>query len=155
MKKFITGMIVGLLIALVAVWLMIPRLMILEKISPLGYKETVKLVKSNIEDGGWKVSSVMPLDIKFAKYGQTIPRTTLIKFCKPQYATEVLNAPSSQKLAVMMPCTIAVYEKTDGKTYLASMNMKLMGKMFGGKVAKIMGGSVAEEEEAFTDFMEK
>ena len=54
----------------------------------------------------------------------------------------------------MMPCTISVYEKAGGNTYVATMSMKLMGKMFGGLVAEVMGGGT-EEEETFTQFLSK
>ena len=37
-------------------------------------------------------------------------------------------------LTAIMPCNIAVYEKSDGKTYVSMMNLGLMGKMFGGDV---------------------
>ena len=40
-------------------------------------------------------------------------------------------------LTAMMPCTIAVYVKSDGKTYVSMMNLELMGKMYGGDVEKM------------------
>ena len=46
-----------------------------------------------------------------------------------------------------MPCTMAVWEGDDGKVYLSEMNMGLMAKMFGGNIAKVMGGSVVHDEE--------
>jgi uncharacterized protein (DUF302 family) len=45
-----------------------------------------------------------------------------------------------------MPCTISVYEKSDGKVYIGTMNAELLGKMFGGTVAEIMGDSVAADQ---------
>ncbi len=45
-----------------------------------------------------------------------------------------------------MPCAIVVYEGDDGNVYLSSMNMGLMGKMFGGNIVKVMGGAVADDE---------
>jgi uncharacterized protein (DUF302 family) len=48
-----------------------------------------------------------------------------------------------------MPCTISVYEKSDGKAYIGSMNAGLLGKMFGGTVAEIMGEKVADDQQAF------
>jgi hypothetical protein len=45
-----------------------------------------------------------------------------------------------------MPCSIGVYEGDDGRVYVAKMNTGLMGKMFGGNVAQVMGGAVAEDE---------
>ena len=56
-------------------------------------------------------------------------------------------------LSVMMPCSIAVYEKADGKTYVSTMNSGLMGKMFGGTAAAVMAGPVAKDTAAFTSFL--
>ena len=50
-----------------------------------------------------------------------------------------------------MPCTISVYQKSDGKTYIATMNAALLGKMFGGTVAEIMGDKVAVDQKKFVD----
>jgi uncharacterized protein (DUF302 family) len=38
-----------------------------------------------------------------------------------------------------MPCTIAVYEKSDGKTYVSLMNMDMLGMIYGGLIAEIAG----------------
>jgi hypothetical protein len=45
-----------------------------------------------------------------------------------------------------MPCAWGVYEGDDGRVYITGMNMGLMGKMFGGNIAKVMGGSVSKDE---------
>jgi hypothetical protein len=47
-----------------------------------------------------------------------------------------------------------VYEKTDGKAYVSTMNAGLMGRMFGGTVAKVMSGPVARETAEFTRFLD-
>jgi hypothetical protein len=52
----------------------------------------------------------------------------------------------------MMPCTISVYTKGDGKTYIACMNPGLMGKLFGGGVSEVMAGSVAGQQSRFVAF---
>ena len=40
-------------------------------------------------------------------------------------------------LTAMMPCTIAVYQKSDGKTYISMMNLEAMGQMYGGDVLEM------------------
>ena len=52
-----------------------------------------------------------------------------------------------------MPCTISVYQKTDGNIYVGTMNAGLLGKMFGGNVAKVMGGDVASQQQKFISFV--
>ena len=52
----------------------------------------------------------------------------------------------------MMPCTISVYQKSDGKTYIGTMNAGLLGKMFGGMIAEVMAGPVAADQQSFIAF---
>jgi hypothetical protein len=46
----------------------------------------------------------------------------------------------------MLPCALGVYEGEDGKVFISGMNVGLMGKMFGGNIAKVMG-NVSDEEK--------
>jgi uncharacterized protein (DUF302 family) len=50
-----------------------------------------------------------------------------------------------------MPCTISVYEKKDGKTYIGTMNAGLLGDMFGGTVTTVMK-EVASDQQSFIAF---
>jgi len=47
----------------------------------------------------------------------------------------------------MMPCTFGVWQADDDRVYLSRVNMKLMGRMFGGNIAEVMGGQAAQDEE--------
>jgi uncharacterized protein (DUF302 family) len=154
MKKIVVSLLVGAALALFAVWSFMPKIMLRERVSPVGYQETINRIKQKVEAHGWVVASTSSMDKKLAKHGEKIPPILLINICQPEYASAILNDESARKIAVMMPCTIAVYSKSDGKTYISTMDTGLMGKMFGGTIAKVMGGSVAEEEKAFTDFAE-
>jgi uncharacterized protein (DUF302 family) len=49
-----------------------------------------------------------------------------------------------------MPCTLAVYVKSDGKTYISMMNLELMGQMYGGDVAE-MARELAPQMEAMVN----
>jgi len=53
----------------------------------------------------------------------------------------------------MMPCTISVYQKSDGLVYVGTMNAGLLGTMFGGTVAAVMGGAVAVQQHKFLSFL--
>ena len=41
----------------------------------------------------------------------------------------------------------ALLYKKDGKVYITGMNTALMGKMFGGTIARLMGGKVSADEK--------
>lgn len=152
MKKVLFGMVIGFILTLVGVVLLIPAAMVSEKESPLGYEETIAFIQGNVNNAGWKVSALMRLDKTLAKEGKTVLPAASMKICQPDYAEQVLQDDDARFLAVMMPCSIAVYEKSDGKTYVSTMNANLMGKLFGGTAAKVMAGPVSKATSSFVDF---
>jgi len=46
---------------------------------------------------------------------------------------------SVEVVSTMMPLGIGVYETKDGSVYMSEMNIGLMGMMFGGTIADVMG----------------
>jgi len=73
----------------------------------------------------------------------------LINMCQADHVYNILKEDGNRVLSVMMPCTISVYEKTDGITYIGAMNAGLLGKMFGGSIAEIIGDVVAKQQQMF------
>jgi len=153
MKKIVPSVIAGAAVVTIAGWTIMPKQMVKERKSPLGYEETIAKIQKNVVDSGWIVSSTSHLDKGLEKYGKEIPPVTLINVCQPDHAATILRDDASRYISIMMPCTISVYTKEDGSTYVATMGMKLMARMFGGLVAEVMGGAVAEDEETFTAFI--
>ena len=95
------------------------------------------------------------MDESIAKHGgrPTLP-VRLVNLCRASHASRILNDPASRRVSVMMPCTIAVYSGEEGVTHVATMNAGLMGKMFGGVVAEVMGGPVSTEQADIISFLE-
>ncbi len=141
----IGGFLAGAAAVAIAVAVAMPPLMIVRHESTLPFDETVAALEQAIRDNGWASPGTMDLNKAMAKHGVRFePRVRLIKLCKASYAARVLQ--DHRDLAALMPCTLAVYEADDGKVYISKMNTGLMGKLFGGTVAEVMGGSVSAEE---------
>jgi uncharacterized protein (DUF302 family) len=139
------GLVAGVLLTGAAVVWGMPKMMIVTQESELGFDETVAALEKGIPENGWVVSTVMDMNKSMAKHGVEFgPRVKLVKLCKPEYAKSVLT--TDRHVSTLMPCTLAVWEGDDGKVHLSKMNMPLMAKMFGGNIAKVMGGSVARDE---------
>jgi uncharacterized protein (DUF302 family) len=157
MKKIITasvaGIVIGILLTGITMASVMPKMMLHEKESPLGYAETIQQLEQAVTNGGWILSSKVDMQKSIAKHGKTIPKITLLKICQADYADKILNTDDAMYVSVMMPCSMAVYQKDNGKTYVSTMNTGLMGRMFGGVVAEVMGGSVATDEKQFTQFL--
>lgn len=62
----------------------------------------------------------------------------LVELCKLFHASKILVEDDARIISVMMPCTISVYEKNDGKTCIGHTNTELLGQMFGGVVAEVI-----------------
>ena len=118
----------------------------------MDYEQTIAFIQDRATNAGWKVSATMRLEQSLAKEGKSVLPAASLKICQPDYAEQVLIDDDARYLSVMMPCSIAVYRKADGKTYVSTMNAVLMGKMFGGTVAEVMAGPVAKETAGFVQF---
>ncbi len=122
--------------------------------SPFGVEETAARIQANIqslEHKGWKLSGIRSPSKSVAATGRNVPPVMLIEACSTDYSGPLLALDETRILSILMPCTITVYKKDDGKTYIGLMNAGLMGKMFGPVVGEIMG-HVAEDQEVFVTF---
>lgn len=142
----ISGIIVGIVLCAILMVAIMPKMMIITKESKLGFDETVATIQKRIVEQGWSVKGVNKISQEINKAGYEFkPRITLIKLCKAEYAKSVLT--TDRYISCLMPCTMSVWEGDDGKVYLSEMNMSLMAKLFGGNIAKVMGGKVVRDEE--------
>ncbi len=152
MKQALVGFLVGIVLVSALGWIMMPGMMLHETLSPYTVNETVEKIKTSALAEGWVVAGVKPLHKAVKKHGgYDIPPVMLINLCQADHAYNILKEDDNKVLSVMMPCTISVYQKGDGKTYIGSMNAGLLGTMFGGTIAEIMGKQVAAQQQIFVD----
>lgn len=98
---------------------------IFEKESLFGFNETVELLLNAASDREWNNPATHDLQNSLAKAGKAILPVTVIEVCKPEYSGQMLELSDERIISVMMPCRISVYEKANGKTYVATVNYKL------------------------------
>lgn len=151
--NIIIGIVIGVIVVCVAGWVMMPKMMLKEYQSPYGVEETVEKIKENAVAQGWVVGSVVKMDKSVKKHGgYDLTPLVLVNLCQADHAYKILQNDDTKIVSVMMPCTISVYQKADGKAYIGAMNAGLMGKMFGGVVADVMGDVVAKQQKQFIGF---
>ncbi len=156
MSKLLTILVSFILGAVVATFIgfkMLPSLMITEVPSPLGFEETIDKVKANAKEMGWKVPKSWK--INFQKNLQKVVKVDIgpnqvMGMCEPQAAADILIHDELKQLSVMMPCKYAVYQKSDGKTYISIMNMNLLGTAFGDIVKGITTELAPQMEKMVT-----
>jgi uncharacterized protein (DUF302 family) len=152
--KIMIGFVIGVVVICAAGWVMIPKMMLKEYLSPYGVEQTVEKIKVNADIQGWVVSSVISMHQSVKKHGgYDLPPILLVNLCQAEHAYKILKNDDTRVVSVMMPCTISVYKKADGRTYVGAMNAGLMGKIFGGVVAEVMGDVVARQQKNFIGFV--
>ncbi|MBN2321523.1 MAG: DUF302 domain-containing protein [Acidobacteria bacterium] len=140
------GVLIGVLATVLVLFVAMPSMMIKTYETSYSYDETIERLQERIDNAGWVVSGISRLNDSLSKHGVDLkPRVTLLSLCHPEYAKSVLA--TDRYISVMMPCKFSIWEGDDGKAYLTKMNMGLMGKLFGGNIAEVMGGRVAVDEE--------
>ena len=126
--------------------------MVQEHRSPSSIDETVARLQKAAEKDGWKVLGVRKLHESIKQHaGIDVRPVHIVDLCHPAHAGKILAEDDARRVSVFMPCTIAVYEKTDGVTYVAATNASLLGRAFGGVVGEVMGGPVAEAQGRFVE----
>jgi uncharacterized protein (DUF302 family) len=146
------GFVLGVIVTGLVGWNLMPGMMLHENLSPYGVDETVNKIKENAISKGWVVPSVKPLHKSVLKHGGGELRPVmLVNICQANHAYNILREDGNKVISVFMPCTISVYQKSDGKTYVGTMNASLLGEMFGGTVAEVMS-DVAVEQQNFIEF---
>jgi len=128
--------------------------MILEHKSPYDYNKTVETIINRINSKeGWKVISVIDQADEIKKGGGSdVGKVAIIKYCNAKYAGRMLSADERKKMAVSMPISIAVYEKSSGECVVSVNNGVLMSKIYGGETEAIIE-EVSKEVEEILGFM--
>lgn len=144
----VVGLIAGVIGAVIIVATMMPKQMILTYESQFdSVDETVACIVKSVKSYGWQVSRIGDLKKTLKKHGKDLkPEVRVVKICHADYALEVLSDEKARYASSLMPCTIAVYTDDSGKVLISKMNTGLMGKMFGGTIARVMGGKVGHDE---------
>ncbi len=146
--SLLIGLIVGVVVTGLAVWKLMPKLMITVHRSQLPVNETAAAVEKAALDRQWKVPKVYDIQktLQDAGHADMTP-LKIVSLCQPHHAYNILQNDPDKIVAAIMPCRIGIYQAHDGQTYIVEMNMGLMSKLFGGNIAKVMGGVAIEEAQ--------
>ena len=154
--RFVTGkshlihLVVGIVGGAIALGLIMilsmPRMMLVDHISRYdSVEETCTKLKESIEAQGWVCPKIRNISNTIRKHGLEMKEEIcIVELCKAEHAKSVLV--TNPEVATLMPCAWGVYKGTDGLIHISTMNMSMMGKVFGGNIAKVMAGEVAKDE---------
>jgi uncharacterized protein (DUF302 family) len=152
--KRYSALLIGLVLIGYGAYLMAPRAMIAERASPYGFDQTIETIVGNARDAGWVVSKIYDFQKALMERGQAdVGRVKVIELCHPGHASHILGGDAGKRVAPMMPCAVGVYEKSDGRTYVATMNLSFFSRLFPAPIGDTLG-LVAAEDARMMAFLE-
>lgn len=152
MKKCVlhaTGwVLVGMAIMGLIVWFTMPSIMLIEHQSNYTYDDTVTMLGEAFnKKQGWKVIKVHDYQKATAEFSP-IERISSMNVCNPRSASKILANEADRGVTAFMPLAVGIYEDKKGQVYVSQLNVGLMGMMFGGTIAEVMGTAGNDLSEA-------
>jgi uncharacterized protein (DUF302 family) len=143
----IGGLLAGLILMAILGFYSLPGLMMLEDESKYGFEETVEVFTAKVDEAGWSILQVHDMKSILSRHGHDVDNVQIFELCSSKYSAEILKLDDERIVSPLMPCRIAIYEKSNGKTYVTRMDSKLMARPFGGVINKVMQTAAVETEE--------
>lgn len=99
-----------------------------EKKSKYDFQETVEILKNKATEEGWAIPAEHDMQAILKKRDKEVLPSTILVLCNANIAYKLLNNDDTRIAQTMLPCRVAIYEKSDGKTYVAWSNYSEAGK---------------------------
>jgi uncharacterized protein (DUF302 family) len=151
MKKVIltgvAGLLVGAALAVFVIFKMASGMMLIETQSPYDFETTVDRFEKAVLAKDWKIPATHNLQATMKKFGYDVQAVKVFELCHPDHAAKILKESEERIVSSMMPCRVAIYEKSNGKVYLSRMNSELMAGTMGGIVQEVMADAFSENEQ--------
>ena len=147
MIVFFTGLIAGLIISLVLIYLFSSRILLKESKSRYSFEESIEKFEEAVLLGEWKIPARHNLRETLLKFGKADVKNVMVfEICQPDLAEKILLTDDEKIVSNLMPCRVAFYEKNDGNVYFSRMNSGLISKTMGKVTRKQMKRAFQETE---------
>ena len=146
---------VGMALMGLIVWFTMPSLMLIKHKSNRSYDDTVAILSEALKkQQDWRVLTINDYQKSTAAFG-AMERVGSMNVCNPRYASKILADDANRGVTAFMPLAIGVYEDKKGQVFVSQLNVKLLGKMFGGTIADVMGGAGTDLNEVIAPLAAK
>lgn len=153
----LTGIIIGLLAGLLLGWLIIflaaPSLMFKENRVEGEFDMITAKLEEAVLNSGWKIPHVHDLQATLKKFDRDVSQVKIFDICNPDLSYEILSRDQERIVSNLMPCRIAVYEKSDGTTWVSRMNSGTVAKPMSGVIRKTMTAAASDVEEIIAEVL--
>lgn len=158
-REIFIGAVLGVVISFFVIGLFFkisaPTMFFKEVTVPYSFEKTVSMLTNRInKQKGWHVTTVIDQQKEIVSHGgKNVGRVKIIKFCNGKLSGKMLEKDESKFMAVKMPLSIAVYEKSDGRVTIGLMNGYVMARMFSGRREGAIMEKVVKDIEVILGFV--
>ena len=151
----VVALLVGVLLTGSILFASAPSMMMMEDESKYGFDETVAQFETAVTDAKWKIAGLHDMKAILDGFGYDVLNVKIYELCSSKYSAVILQEDDERIVSPLMPCRVAIYEKSDGKTYITRMNSTLMAKPFGGLIDEVMQQAASETEVIIEKLIKK
>lgn len=144
---FLTGLFTGIILSVLLVLVLAPKVMFTVTESKYDFNKTAEMIIESTKENQWSMPHHYDLQATMDKHGFKVKPVKVFSICKPDIAIRILGSDPDRHVSAMMPCRVAIYEKSNGKTYVARMNAGLLSKLLGGNIKAVMGDAGDDSEK--------
>jgi uncharacterized protein (DUF302 family) len=132
------GVLIGLLLMGLVVWMTMPSLMLIKHKSSRSYDDTLSILSERFpKKQDWHQLKITDYQESTAPFG-AMERVCSMNVCNPRYAWQILSDDANRGVTAFMPLAIGVYEDKKKQVFISQLNVRLLGMMFGGTISKVM-----------------
>ena len=147
----IVGLIVGIILTRIIGFYSLPGLMMLEDETKYDFEITVQVFEEKVNEAGWSILVTHDMQEALQGHGHDVLSVKIFELCSARYSAEVLTLDDERTVSPLMPCRVAIYEKSNGNTYIMRMDSELMAKPFGGVINEVMQQAASEIEDVIAE----
>ena len=112
--------------------------MLIKHKSNRNYADTLSILSEGFpKKQGWHLLKMTDYQESTAPF-VAMERICSINVCNPRYASQILSDDANRGVTAFMPLAVGIYEDKKGQVFVSQLNVRLLGMMFGGTIAKMM-----------------
>ncbi|MFC2089170.1 DUF302 domain-containing protein [Bacteroidota bacterium] len=141
------GAATGVVLTALIIFFISPAIMFKENKSNYDFETTVAKFEKSVQEAGWKLPHVNDLQKSMKSFGHEVHKVKVFEICQPEHAIKILSQDDERIVSSLMPCRVAIYEKSDGQVYVSRMNSSVLAKPMNKIIRKTMVDATVETED--------
>lgn len=129
--------------------------MFLEDTSPKSLTATSAAFQEAAVASGWSILGVDNIGEILAERGYSVAPVLVFQACSGKYSSKLLGGDDTRFVASMIPCRVALYQKSTGEVIISRMNSISMGEKIGGEAGSVMKQSGQDMETIIQNTLSK